>query len=224
MKRLVIVIAMVFAGTALAQDELKTPKEKRSYALGMSYGNQFKSQSVDIDPAILAQALKDVLSGGKLRMTEEQAANAIAEMEQGIFEKLKAQAATNKTEGQAFLDKNRKAQGVTTRENGLQIKIINPGKGKKPGSDDIIVCQWKGTLINGTEFINSYKQNQPVTIPMQNVPFQGLALALPDMQPGAKWQLFIPPELAYGDRIGNSPVPPNSTLIFEIELLEIKSK
>jgi FKBP-type peptidyl-prolyl cis-trans isomerase FklB len=223
MKRLVIVIAMVFAGTAVAQDELRTPKEKRSYALGMSYGNQFKSQSVDIDPAILAQALKDVLSGGKLRMTEEQAGAAIAEMEQGILEKLKAQAVTNKTEGEAFLDKNKKAQGVTTRENGLQIKIINPGKGKKPAGDDTVVCHWKGTLINGTEFINSYKQNQPVTMAMPTIPFQGLALALLDMQPGAKWQLFIPPQLAYGDRL-NSPVPPNSTLIFEIELLEIKSK
>ena len=229
MIRFVIVIAMALAGTVSAQEvpELKTPKEKLSYALGMDLGNQFKSQSVEIDPDLFTKALKDVFSGGKLQMTEEQARAAIAELQKDMMQKQQAQAAVagekNKAEGQAFFAKNKTAQGVVTLPSGLQYKILKAGEGKKPTGDDTVVCHYRGTLINGTEFDSSYKKNEPVTFPLKGV-IKGWTEALQLMPVGSKWQLFIPSELAYGDRGAGGAVPPNATLIFEVELLSIKDK
>ncbi len=229
MIRFVIVIAMALAGTVSAQEvpELKTPKEKLSYALGMDLGNQFKSQSVEIDPDLFTKALKDVFSGGKLQMTEEQARAAISELQKDMMQKQQAQAAVaaekNKAEGQAFFAKNKTVQGVVTLPSGLQYKILKAGEGKKPMVDDTVVCHYRGTLINGTEFDSSYKQKEPVTFPLNGV-IKGWTEALQLMPVGSKWQLFIPSELAYGDRGAGGAVPPNATLIFEVELLSIKDK
>jgi len=164
MVQLVIVFAMALAGTALAQDapELKSPKEKLSYALGMNFGNQLKGQSIDINPDIFVQALKDTLSGSKMLMTQEQAQATIAELQKEITQKqqalMAALAEKNKAEGQEFLAKNKTAEGIVTLASGLQYKILKAGEGKKPALDDTVVCNYRGTLINGTEFDSSYKQ------------------------------------------------------------------
>jgi FKBP-type peptidyl-prolyl cis-trans isomerase FklB len=229
MIRFVIMFAMALAGTASAQEarELKSPKEKLSYALGMDLGNQFKGQSIEIDPDVFAQALKDAMSGGKLLMTEEQARAAIAELQKAIVQKQQAQTAAiaekSKADGQAFLAKNKTAEGVVPLPSGLQYKILKAGQGKKPALTDTVVCNYRGTLINGTEFDSSFKQNQPATFPVNGV-IKGWTEALQLMPVGSKWQLFIPSELAYGDRSPGNAIPPNSTLIFEVELISIQGK
>jgi FKBP-type peptidyl-prolyl cis-trans isomerase FklB len=219
---------MALAGTAFAQDapELKTPKEKLSYALGMDLGNQLKRQSVDINPDVFVQALKDILLGSKTLMTEEQARAAIMELQKELMQKQQAQSAAlaekNKAEGQAFLEKNKTAEGIVLLPSGLQYKILKAAEGKKPALEDTVVCHYRGTLLDGTEFDSSYKGNQPLTFPLKGV-IKGWTEALQLMPVGSKWQLFIPSGLAYGDR-GNGPIGPNATLIFEVELLSIKDK
>jgi len=229
MVQLVIVFAMALAGTALAQDapELKSPKEKLSYALGMNFGNQLKGQSIDINPDIFVQALKDTLSGSKMLMTQEQAQATIAELQKEITQKqqalMAALAEKNKAEGQEFLAKNKTAEGIVTLASGLQYKILKAGEGKKPALDDTVVCNYRGTLINGTEFDSSYKRNEPATFPVKGV-IKGWTEALQLMPAGSKWQLFIPPGLAYGERGAGGPIGPNATLIFEVELLSVQGK
>jgi FKBP-type peptidyl-prolyl cis-trans isomerase FklB len=229
MVRFMIVLAMALTGTASAQDApaFKTPKDKLSYALGMDLGNQFKRQSVEINPDIFVQALKDVLSGGKLLLTEEQARAAITELQKEMQQKQLAQTAAlgekNKVEGQVFLAKNKNAEGVITLPSGLQYKILKTGEGKKPVLDDTVVCNYRGTLIDGTEFDSSYKRNEPAIFPLKGV-IKGWTEALQLMTIGSKWQLFLPPDLAYGERAPGGAIGPNATLIFEVELLSIKDK
>jgi FKBP-type peptidyl-prolyl cis-trans isomerase FklB len=224
-------LAMIglLAGIAVAQDtrELKTPKEKLSYALGVNLGNQVKNQPVEIDPDVFTQGIKDVLTGGKLLMTEEQARAAITELQKELMQKQQVQQAAlgekSKAEGQAFLAKNKTAEGVVALASGLQYKILKAGEGKKPTPDDTVVCNYKGTLINGTEFDSSYKRNEPASFPVKGV-IKGWTEALQLMPVGSKWQLFVPSDLAYGDRGAGGAIPPNATLIFEVELLSIKDK
>jgi len=229
MIRLVAVLALAFAGTTPAQDapELKSPKEKLSYALGMDLGKQFKMQSIEINPDAFVQGLKDTLSGSKALLTEEQARVVISELQKEMVQKQQAQmtalAEKNKAEGQAFLTKNQTAESVVTLPSGLQYKIIKAGEGKKPTMDDTVVCNYRGTLINGTEFDSSYKRNEPTTVPVKGV-IKGWIEALQLMPVGSKWQIFVPSELAYGERGAGGPVGPNATLIFEVELLSIKDK
>jgi FKBP-type peptidyl-prolyl cis-trans isomerase FklB len=132
-------------------------------------------------------------------------------------------AAKNKAEGQAFLAKNKTQPGVATLPSGLQYKVLKAGQGKKPTINDTVVCNYRGTFINGTEFDSSYKRNQPASFAVDGV-IKGWTEALQLMPVGSKWQLFIPPELAYGERGAQGAIPPNSTLIFEVELLSIQSK
>jgi FKBP-type peptidyl-prolyl cis-trans isomerase len=230
MIRYIVVLAMALSGTALAQDAdgLKSPKEKLSYALGMDLGNQFKSQSIEIDPDIFVRALKDTLSGGKALMTQEQARTEIMGLQKDLAQRQQAQMAAaaekNKAEGQAFLVKNKTAEGVVALPSGLQYKILKAGEGKKPVVDDSVVCHYRGTLIDGTEFDSSIKRNEPVTFPLKQV-IKGWTEALQLMPVGSKWQLFIPSDLAYGERgTSGGPIGPNATLIFEVELLSIKDK
>jgi FKBP-type peptidyl-prolyl cis-trans isomerase FklB len=229
MVRFVIMIAMALTGTVSAQEarELTSPKEKLSYALGMDIGNQFKGQSIEIDPNLFAQALKDAMSGGKLLMTEEQARAAIAELQKVMMQKEQAQTAAiaekNKAEGQAFLAKNKTAADVVPLPSGLQYKILKAGTGNKPTLEDTVVCNYRGTLINGTEFDSSYKRNEPATFPVKGV-IKGWTEALQLMPVGSKWQLFVPSDLAYGERGASGAIPPNTVLIFEVELLSIKVK
>jgi FKBP-type peptidyl-prolyl cis-trans isomerase FklB len=210
---------------------LKTQKEKFSYAVGMRTGQRmaesFKKQSVPYDSAVLARGLRDGLAGGKTLLTEEEAQAAIKAVQDEVgkqqMEKMQVEGAANKKEGDAFLAANKGKEGVVTLPSGLQYKILKAGTGPKPTASDTVVCNYRGTLINGTEFDSSYKRGQPVTFPVSGV-IKGWTEALQLMPVGSKWQLFIPSDLAYGDRGAGANIGPDSTLIFEVELVSIQDK
>jgi FKBP-type peptidyl-prolyl cis-trans isomerase FklB len=208
-----------------------TRKEKFSYAYGMNIGAAIgmglKKQSVDIDPDLVAQGLKDSLMGAKTRLTEQEAQAVLQEVQTELRkaqqEKAEKAGATNKTEGEAFLAANKAKEGVVTLPSGLQYKVLKAGTGPKPSATDTVVCNYKGTLINGVEFDSSYKRGQPATFPVSGV-IKGWTEALQLMPVGSKWQLFIPSNLAYGERGTGAEIGPNATLIFEVELLSIQEK
>jgi len=205
----------------------KTPLEKHSYALGLDIGRQMKKEGLEIDPAVLTQGLKDAMSGNQALMTDEELRATIVELQNEVrarqAEIRKQMMEKNKAAGEAFLAENKKKEGVVTLPSGLQYKILKPGEGQKPAADDTVVCQYRGTLIDGKEFDSSYKRNQPATFPVDRV-IKGWSEALQLMPVGSKWQLFIPADLAYGERGAGPDIPPNSTLIFEVELVSIQAK
>ncbi|HLJ30451.1 MAG TPA: FKBP-type peptidyl-prolyl cis-trans isomerase [Candidatus Angelobacter sp.] len=209
----------------------KDQKEKISYALGMKVGtdlgNNLKKQSVDIDPSVVAQGLKDGMSGAKTLMTDDEATAVLTQLQNEVqakhAEKVKQEAEASQKDGDAFLAANKTKEGVTALPSGLQYKILTPGTGPKPTASDTVICNYRGTLINGTEFDSSYKRGQPATFPVSGV-IKGWTEALQLMPVGSKWQLFIPPSLAYGERGAGNDIGPNSTLIFEVELISIKPK
>jgi len=206
---------------------LKTQKDKFSYALGMKMGENLKKQSVPVDPAILSRGLRDALAGKKTLLTDEEAQGAMAavqnDMRQKMQEKMKEEGEANKKTGEAFLAANKSKEGVVTLPSGLQYKILKAGTGPKPTANDSVVCNYKGTLIDGKEFDSSYKRGQPATFPVTGV-IKGWTEALQLMPVGSKWELFIPPDLAYGERGAGGDIGPDSTLIFEVELLSIADK
>jgi FKBP-type peptidyl-prolyl cis-trans isomerase len=201
---------------------LKTQKDKFSYALGMSSGKRLaeslNKQSVPFDPALVARGLKDGLAGGKALLTDQEAQ---AVMDGVRNDMIKKQQAAGKQEGDEFLAANKGKEGVVVLPSGLQYKILKAGTGPKPTASDTVLCNYRGTLINGTEFDSSYKRNQPLKISVSGV-IKGWTEALQLMPVGSKWQLFIPSDLAYGES-GQRGIPPSSTLIFEVELLSIEA-
>jgi FKBP-type peptidyl-prolyl cis-trans isomerase len=207
---------------------LTTQTQKSSYAIGMNIGKNLKRDSVEVDPAILLRGLKDALAGGKLLLTDDEAKAALtalqAEVRAKEEEKIKAAAVENKKAGEAFLAANKAKEGVVTLPSGLEYKIIKEGTGPKPTADDTVLCHYRGTLVDNTEFDSSYKRNEPLKIPVGGV-IKGWTEAIQLMPVGSKWQLFIPSDLAYGERgAPGSPIGPNSTLIFEVELISIEPK
>jgi FKBP-type peptidyl-prolyl cis-trans isomerase FklB len=220
------------AKSATAAQVLTTRKEKFSYALGMNIGTglagNLKKQSVEFDPNLVSQGLKDTLAGAKPRMTEAEAQAVLTEVQNELKkqaqEKAQQAAASNKTEGDAFLAANKAKEGVVTLPSGLQYKILTAGTGPKPAATDSVVCNYRGTLINGTEFDSSYKRGQPATFGVGQV-IKGWTEALQLMPVGSKWQLVIPGNLAYGERgAAGGEIGPNAALIFEVELLSIVDK
>ncbi len=206
---------------------LKTDKDKTSYALGMNLGTGLHRQSVEVDTAILLRGLKDALAAGKTLLTEDEMRTALTQLQNEMRKKQqeKAQLAgeANKKEGEAFLAANKSNAGVVTLPSGLQYKILTEGTGPKPTANDSVVCNYRGTLINGMEFDSSYKRGQPATFPVSGV-IKGWTEALQLMPVGSKWQLFVPAGLAYGERGGGPIIGPNATLIFEVELISIQAK
>ncbi|SRR6266404_3122710 len=213
-------------------------KNEVSYAVGMNLAKALEEQSQEVDVVSLTEGVKDTLSGGKTRMTEEQVLAALEglQIDQRILEEglnRKALAEKNKREGEAFLAANKAKEGVVTLPSGLQYKIIKAGQGKKPTADDSVMCQYRGTFIDGTEFDNSYKRKAPISLPVKAV-IKGWTEALQLMPVGSRWQLFVPSDLAYGVRgagggggkRAGGPRPqtvgPNATLVFEVELLSVK--
>ena len=215
-------------GTVAKPGALTTTKQKASYAIGMNLGGGLHRQNIDVDTEALVQGLKDTLSGNKTQLTDEEARAALMQLQGEMQAKMQAKQAAegeaNKKEGDAFLAANKTKEGVVTLPSGLQYKILTPGNGAKPTATDSVVCNYKGTLINGTEFDSSYKRGEPATFPVTGV-IKGWTEALQLMPVGSKWQLFIPPDLAYGPRgTPGGPIGPDSTLIFEVELMSIKEK
>ena len=204
---------------------LKTDEEKFSYALGMRMGANFKKQEVKVDPAILERGVKDALAGGKTLLTDEQAQTAIMQVQNQLRqkqqEKMQAEGAENKKQGEAFLAENKTKEGVKTLPSGLEYKILKEGSGPKPTASDTVECNYRGTLIDGKEFDSSAKHGGPATFPVNGV-IKGWTEALQMMPVGSKWQLFIPPDLAYGERGAGPDIGPEATLIFDVELVSIK--
>lgn len=227
--RLLIALSgiILFANTVQAGDVvLKNQRDKVSYGIGMDIGNGLKSQSIDVDPDILSQGIKDALSGGKLLMTDEEFRETMTNFRNEMMAKqmahMKELAEKNKKDGEAFLQDNGKKEGVVTLPSGLQYKIIKDGEGKKPGATDMVTVNYRGTLLDGTEFDSSERHGKPATFKVNGV-IPGWAEALQLMKTGSKWQLFIPSSLAYGERgTGRGEIGPNATLVFEVELLSIQ--
>ena len=190
-------------------------------------GLGLKQQPIDVDPAIVAQGVRDALSGGKLAMTNEEASAVLKELQADLQKKqevmMSQMSDTNKKEGAAFLAANKAKEGVVTTPSGLQYKIVKQGTGSKPTANDTVVCNYRGTLINGKEFDSSYKRGQPASFPVSGV-IRGWTEALQLMPVGSKWELYVPSELAYGDRGAGADIGPGATLIFEVELLSIQGK
>jgi FKBP-type peptidyl-prolyl cis-trans isomerase FklB len=207
---------------------LKTQKDKASYAIGMNIGKSMHKDSVDVDPNILLRGLKDGLSGAKPLLTDDEARAAMtalqADLRKKQEEKMQVQGDANRKAGEAFLAENKTKDGVVTLPSGLQYKILKEGTGPKPAATDTVVCNYKGTLLDNTEFDSSYKRGQPATFPVGGV-IKGWTEALQLMPVGSKWELFIPSELAYGARGGpGGGIGPNATLVFEVELMSIQPK
>jgi FKBP-type peptidyl-prolyl cis-trans isomerase len=209
--------------TALA---LKTQKDKASYALGMKIGGDLRKQGVNaaVDPAITARGLKDALGGSKTLLTEDEQRAALMQLQTDVHNQQQAKAqeaaAPNRKEGETFLAANKSKEGVVALPSGLQYKILKEGTGPKPTSSDTVTCNYRGTLLNGKEFDSSYKRGEPTSFPVGGV-IKGWTEALQLMPVGSKWQLFIPADMAYGDRGAGADIGPGETLIFEVELLSI---
>jgi FKBP-type peptidyl-prolyl cis-trans isomerase len=167
----------------------------------------------------LALAVSDVLNGKDPKITEQEMQDSMQKMYEKRRENMKAEADKNKKEGEEFLAKNKEQGDVKTLESGLQYQVMSAGEGAKPGENDTVKVHYKGTLIDGTEFDSSYKRDKPAEFPVKAV-IPGWTEALQLMKKGGKWKLWIPSELAYGER-GRPSIPPNSVLIFEVELLDI---
>jgi FKBP-type peptidyl-prolyl cis-trans isomerase FklB len=221
----IIALALVTAVSGQEKSALKDTKDKVSYSIGLDIGSTLKKQNIDVNSDTLVAGLKDALSGAKPQLTEEQIKETMTSFSQELRQKQQAamQEATQKNSatGEKFLAENKKKPGVKTTTSGLQYKVLKEGAGPSPKETDTVVTNYRGTLINGTEFDSSYKRKEPVTFPVNGV-IKGWTEALQMMKKGAKYQLFVPADLAYGARGAGQDIGPNETLIFEVELLDIK--
>ena len=208
-----------------AEKTLSTQAEKVGYTYGLQIGAQLSASKDLLDSDALMLGLKDALDGKPARISQEEMQQATMAFQQQAQaraqEKMAGASVKNKTEGDAFLAQNKTKEGVVTLPSGLQYKIITAGTGATPTASDTVVTHYTGTLINGQVFDSSVQRGEPATFPVGGV-IAGWTEALQHMKVGGKWQLFIPGELAYGERGAGQMIAPNSTLIFDIELLEIK--
>ena len=218
-------MSFLWIAAAAAGPDLKTPKDRINYAIGVNLIENIKKQGVDIDLNLVIKGMQDAFLGQKLLMTDEELRTCISLYQTDVRQKQsKAMAMAtenNKKEGEAFLAENRKLEGVVTLPSGLQYRIVKAGEGSKPTDKDSVECHYRARLINGVEFDSSYRKGRPVTIKVNSV-IPGWREALMLMPAGSTWQVFIPSQLAYGER-GKSPsIGPNATLIFEVELIAVK--
>ncbi len=206
---------------------LNSKKDKVSYAIGADLGKKLKTANIDVDPAILTRAMKDTLTGAKSEMSDDEIRATLTDLSKDLQQKqamvAKEASEKNRKAGEEFLAANKGKEGVVALPDGLQYKVLTAGNGPKPAPSDTVVCNYKGTLIDGKEFDSSYKRGQPATFPVSGV-IKGWTEALQMMPVGSKWQLFIPPDLAYGDRQAGPDITPGSTLVFEVELMSIQPK
>lgn len=195
--------------------------------MGMNLGTGLHRQGMTLDPALVARGIRDAQNGGKTLLTEDEAHEALTKLQGTVREKLEAKSreeeTTNRKAGEEFLAANKSKPGVVALPSGLQYKILKEGTGPKPTANDTVSCEYKGTLINGKEFDSSAKHGGPATFPVSGV-IKGWTEALQLMPVGSKWELFIPADLAYGDRGAGADIQPGDTLIFDVELVSIGEK
>jgi FKBP-type peptidyl-prolyl cis-trans isomerase FklB len=224
MKRFILIVSASLLALPLFGQEkspqLKDQKDKVSYSIGMNIGFNLSRQKVDVNPDILSAGIKDAIAG-KPQLTQDQVKDVMAQFEKDMEQKQKQAGEKNKTDGAKFLEENKKKQGVKTTASGLQYKVMKDGTGANPKPTDMVTVNYRGTLIDGTEFDSSYKRGQPATFPVNGV-IKGWTEALQLMKVGSKYQVFVPANLAYGERSVSPELGPNATLIFEVELLDAK--
>jgi FKBP-type peptidyl-prolyl cis-trans isomerase FklB len=220
---LVTILSVVLIFSVCSAQEKLQLKDKESYSLGYQFGQSLKTQGLDINLDVYTTAIQDALGERKPLLSQEEIRTTISELQKRIAlarqKELKEKAEKNLTEGKVFLEENGKKERIKTLPSGLQYKVLAEGSGNMPKAADTVKVHYRGTLMDGTEFDSSYKRGQPATFQANGV-IKGWTEALQLMKEGAKWQVFIPPELGYGER-GQGRILPNSTLIFEIELLSI---
>jgi len=213
---------VLLANVCTAGDKigLETENDRVNYSIGYQIVGDFMHQVVEINPQVLVQGIEDALEGTEPLMTTDEIRTTLVEMKKRVMAEKTAQAAAQKTRAEAFLAENTKKDGVKSLPSGLQYKTINEGNGAMPETTDKVTVHYRGTLVDGTEFDSSYSRNSPATFVVNRV-IPGWTEALQLMHEGDKWQLFIPPKLGYAERGAGSRIPPNSTLIFEVELLSV---
>ena len=225
-------MAAALAGPAAAEEAkapppLKDTISQAAYAIGLNLGRTLKRDGVNVDGDLVARGLKDGIAGAAPALTDDQMRAAITQLQMDVQTRMQAEAAkaaeANKAEGAAFLAANKAKAGVMTLPSGLQYQILTTGTGPKPTADDTVLCNYRGTLINGTEFDSSYKRGEPASFPVSGV-IRGWTQALLSMPVGSKWRLFVPSDLAYGDKGAGADIGPGAVLIFEVELLSIQPK
>jgi len=206
--------------------KLQTLEQKASYIIGQNMGKQFKQSDFNVDTDAFVLAINDIKGGTAARISDEDAQKIMQELTDGLKkkqeEKAKQLSETNKAAGEKFLAENKTKEGVQTTASGLQYKIITAGNGVKPKATDTVKVHYAGKLLDGTEFDSSIKRGEPVEFPVNGV-IPGWVEALQLMPQGSKWEIYIPSNLAYGDAGQGPTIPPASTLIFTVELLEVKA-
>ncbi|MBW2519430.1 MAG: FKBP-type peptidyl-prolyl cis-trans isomerase, partial [Deltaproteobacteria bacterium] len=225
---LILVNAFVMVGSSFAENQMvENQKDRVNYSVGYQIGGDFKSQGMALNPELLVKGIQDALFEKEPLMTPKEMRHTLIDFKEKIMaaEALQKQqdAEQNLTEGKKFLAENAKKEGVKTLPSGLQYRILEEGEGEPPKPTDMVTVHYRGTLIDGTEFDSSYNRNEPATFRADRV-IKGWKEALQLMKPGANYQLFIPPDLAYGERGGGSKIGPNRTLIFEVKLLSIQKE
>ena len=229
MKEFAIFVAVVALGatTAFAQDkaassgttQLKDQKDKVSYSIGLNIGFSMAKENVDVNPDALAAGVRDALAG-KPQMNEQQVKDTMSTFEKDMTAKMEEKGKEAATAGEKFLAENKSKPGVKTTASGLQYKVIKEGNGPQPKATDTVTVNYRGTFIDGTEFDSSYKRGEPISFPLSGV-IAGWTEGVQLMKVGSKYQFFVPAKLAYGPN-GRPGIPPNSTLVFEVELLDVK--
>ncbi len=228
MRRLLLVamLSIIISGVCLAGEkpELKDEDDRIGYSVGYQIGGDFKQQGVDLNRDLLVKGVQDAMSGTKPLMTREEMRKTLVDLKKRIAaderKRRREEAKKVRREGEAFLAENGKKEGVVTLPSGLQYKVIAQGKGKSPRPNNEVTVNYRGTFIDGSEFDSSYQRGKPSTFRVESV-IAGWKEAIPMMKEGSKWQLFIPAELAYGERGALPTIPPNAALIFEVELLRV---
>lgn len=223
-KLLIFTLVVSLLPCAFAQDkapQLKDNKDKASYSIGLNIGFTLKRQNVDLNTDAFAAGFKDAFTGKKPLLGENEVRDVMTAFQKDMETKQQALAQKNAGDSEKFLSENKTKEGVKTTASGLQYKVGKEGTGAQPKFGDNVTVNYRGTLTDGTEFDSSYKRGEPATFPVSGV-IKGWTEALQLMKVGSKYQLFIPPNLAYGDQ-GRPGIPPNAALIFEVELLDVKA-
>lgn len=220
-----LMLVVVAASVGQAQLALKSKKDSISYGIGYDIGRNFNNQGALVNVDALMRGFRDAYGGKQSTLPQDKTERLLQDFSQEMMnkqaERTRMQAEENKKKGDAFLAENKKKPGVVTLPSGLQYKIVTEGTGPKPSKDTTVVCHYRGTLIDGTEFDSSYKRGEPATFRVAQV-IRGWQEILQLMPVGSKWQVFVPSALAYGERGAGERIGPNAALIFDIELVAIK--
>ncbi len=218
---LAILVLSLAAPAITFAAELKSHKQKFSYSVGYRLATSLKAEGLDVDPDAFSAAMKDALSGGKAALSPEEMQTVMAAERDKQLKVLEEKIAENKKAGDKYRAENAKKEGVKTLDSGIQYKVVKSGDGKQATAESEVTVHYRGSLINGTEFDSSYKRNNPATFGLTGV-IKGWQEIVPMMKVGDKWEVVIPPEFGYADKGAGNVIGPGETLLFEIELLEVK--